>query len=380
MKKIAIAAAVMLLGSSGAWALGTDADTEITNNASLSYSVGTTTQTTTSADDTFHVDKKIDMILTTDENSHLVVEPGDNDQIRTFTFKNEGNADQYFKFTATNLDNPAKPDYAAPNDKADTDDNVADIEIRCQKADDSWEGWSTSIIVLVEEDDVVDCEIRADIPDTVTDDNAVMNVELVATAVTDNTGNTDESESAADSANANTVDVVLADGFDDGTLGDGSTSNGVGDSARDGKETARAGYIIQRPVLSVVKTSCVISDPLNGTVDATHHPKRIPGAVIRYMIDIKNTGSGDATGITITDNIQDTAALDYSSISTVNNVHSSKGDAACDCVSESGGTESDVDHTGAASPEVKFEDINVTAPTAPATENHTCVSFDITFQ
>ncbi len=54
-----------------------------------------------------------------------------------------------------------------------------------------------------------------------------------------------------------------------------------------------------RPILSVSKTSAVLSDPYNGTTN----PKRIPGAVVRYSVSITNTGIGtvDSGTLAITD-------------------------------------------------------------------------------
>lgn len=52
-------------------------------------------------------------------------------------------------------------------------------------------------------------------------------------------------------------------------------------------------------VLVVEKTSTVISDPVNGTVN----PKAIPGAIVEYAIVVRNVGSGrpDTASITIID-------------------------------------------------------------------------------
>ena len=49
--------------------------------------------------------------------------------------------------------------------------------------------------------------------------------------------------------------------------------------------------------LAIVKTSSVVSDPVNGTAD----PKAIPGARMRYCILVTNNGSGTATGINLAD-------------------------------------------------------------------------------
>ncbi len=53
--------------------------------------------------------------------------------------------------------------------------------------------------------------------------------------------------------------------------------------------------------LIVTKTSAVVSDPVNGTVN----PKMIPGAVVRYTVSVTNTGRGtvDASTVVITDSL-----------------------------------------------------------------------------
>jgi uncharacterized repeat protein (TIGR01451 family) len=51
--------------------------------------------------------------------------------------------------------------------------------------------------------------------------------------------------------------------------------------------------------LTVVKTSTIVSDPINGTTN----PKAIPGAVVRYTVTITNTGTAavDASTVVVTD-------------------------------------------------------------------------------
>jgi len=53
------------------------------------------------------------------------------------------------------------------------------------------------------------------------------------------------------------------------------------------------------PEMHITKTSIVINDPVNGT----DHPKRIPGATIRYCFTIKNTGDGSAENAAIHDTL-----------------------------------------------------------------------------
>ncbi len=88
--------------------------------------------------------------------------------------------------------------------------------------------------------------------------------------------------------------------------------------------------IILLPVMHVTKTSCVISDPVN--VDT--NPKRIPGATIRYAIEVRNTGIGDAQNSIVDDNVS--SHFDTASI-TIPKVLS----GACpDCADIAGGSDS----------------------------------------
>ena len=53
-------------------------------------------------------------------------------------------------------------------------------------------------------------------------------------------------------------------------------------------------YTIKAAGLTAIKTSRVVSDPVNDTTD----PKMIPGAVVEYCISVANAmGSATATGI-----------------------------------------------------------------------------------
>lgn len=65
--------------------------------------------------------------------------------------------------------------------------------------------------------------------------------------------------------------------------------------------------VIPQPSLTMLKTSTVLSDPVNNTTN----PKRIPLAVIRYDITVTNTGPGtvDTGTLTITDPVPANSSL-----------------------------------------------------------------------
>ncbi len=60
--------------------------------------------------------------------------------------------------------------------------------------------------------------------------------------------------------------------------------------------------------ITVTKSSVVLSDPVNGTLD----PKRIPGAVVEYTIIVANTAGAQATDVTLTDDLSgETATVGF---------------------------------------------------------------------
>jgi trimeric autotransporter adhesin len=65
--------------------------------------------------------------------------------------------------------------------------------------------------------------------------------------------------------------------------------------------------VFPQPTITMVKTSTVVSDPLNDTTN----PKRIPNAVVRYDITMTNSGPGtvDAGTLVLTDPIPANAAM-----------------------------------------------------------------------
>jgi trimeric autotransporter adhesin len=71
--------------------------------------------------------------------------------------------------------------------------------------------------------------------------------------------------------------------------------------------------VIPQPTITMVKTSTVLSDPVNNTTN----PKRIPNAVVRYDITLTNSGPGtvDSGTLVLTDPIPANSAMYVSSAS-----------------------------------------------------------------
>ena len=350
MKKVLAIVAMMLLGSSGAWAEGTLANTSIGNTATLNYTVGSEDKTADSNEDTFLVDKKIDLTMSNNDGDQVSVTANTDDQITTWSFRNEGNADQNFTFTAAEL--TGETIYG----DADTD-NTEGLELEYYDGTN----WVALTTLPVAHDSNISIRIKADIGDKA--NGTVMNVSLTAQAVTatDNTVN----ESNTTGADHKTeVDTVLADDANGGN---------EGNSGQDGAYTRWGGYIVQIPILDLTKLSCVYEDPFNGngTAAGAEGPKRIPGATIVYVFDINNTGSTDATGLSISDNLPDELAE-----GTIANVQYDNDEASCACsdgdqYTSNGGGAASATWALSSGDTITISDLNVTHGT------HNCVSLEI---
>jgi MSHA biogenesis protein MshQ len=82
------------------------------------------------------------------------------------------------------------------------------------------------------------------------------------------------------------------------------------------------------PYPSVAKTSCVINDPVN----AGTNPKRIPGATIRYAVEVRNPNTTTIENSIVDDNLS--AGFDYTTVTTPKVISGS----CDDCTGLSGGS------------------------------------------
>ncbi len=265
-----LSATVVALASSGAYAAGTAAGTDIDNTASISYSVGGTAQTPIESSEagnstpgagngtatTFKVDKKIDVLVSA--NSGVNVVPGSSAQSITFDVTNEGNSTEDFDLAATQV---------ATGDNFDTTGcTITSPAAPVNLAADA------SATVTVE------CNIPPSSGTVTNGATSIIDLEATINGVTESAG--------ADTAAG--VEVVFAD--DTGTATDGADRNG--------SHSAANTYTVNTADLTVQKTSAVLDDPFNGTTN----PKRIPGATIEYTIVVTNAdGAADASSLVISD-------------------------------------------------------------------------------
>ncbi len=267
-------------------AAGTASGTTVSNSATVDYEVGGVNQTdVTSNVATFVVDTKIDLTVTTTDAAAVSVAPGATAQVLTFSVTNTGNATQDFNLTSTALGGGTGA--FGGTDNFDATSVSIYVDGNSNGSYDSGTDTATSINDLAA-DASATVFIVATIPASqVTGD--IASYHLVAEARDAATGNALTETVGADTAGS--VDIVFADG---------QGSDTANDASRDAKHSSQDDYEVLTAALTVTKSSTVISDPFNSTTN----PKRIPGAVVEYTIQVDNAAGGTtATNVTVSDNL-----------------------------------------------------------------------------
>ena len=282
--------AVFTLAAFGAWqtagAVGTAANTTVSNQSTVSYSVGGVAQApipssptgnTTpggGAPTTFVVDNRIDLTVAESSGGNTPVTPGQLNQVTGFTVTNTGNAAQGYQLTPTNLVGGA---LFGNTDSTDVANLRVFVDSNANGVYDAGVDTATAIDTLAADASVA-VFIVSDIPGTATN-GQFANVQLSARAAVAGTNGATLATETSGADTPGSVDIVF------------------GDAARDATEVSADQYAVSSAALSVQKTSAVVDDPFNGTTN----PKGIPGAHVEYAIAISNTGAAAATGLQIND-------------------------------------------------------------------------------
>jgi len=259
LKRVSLAvvalSSVMLL--QGVNAAGTAANTDISNTATVNFTVGGVAQTTINSNvSTFKVDRKVNLNVAA--GSGTTTSPGSTAVAVIYTVTNTGNDADNFTLTAAN--------------QAGDNFDVSNIKIYKDDGDNIFNAGDTlvSAAVAFTADQSIKFFIVSDIPLTPSNGQSSIVKLTAATGYTATAG--------ADTA---AVDTVFAD------------------TGADGTENANNTYTISSATLAVVKSAIVISDPINNVTN----PKAIPGAVIEYTMTVTNSGSAAAGAVTLTDSI-----------------------------------------------------------------------------
>ena len=290
--------AVVALGLIGvapsAFAAGTDTNynTDISNTASVNYSVSGVPQTVINSAPgpgnsipgagggtatTFKVDKRIMFIAEETNGAATVTSPGLTQVVTVFRVTNTSNGAQDFRIAADNIQPPAAI-FGRP-DAFDMSNFTLHISAAaCSTATMTTPTYAaepaTTFIGALAEDSCRYVFVRSDTPVSPTAANGLAStIRLVASAsTTGSSGATLETESGA-ADNAAAVDVVFAE---TGTANGNVINNGV--------SLAFDQYFVG--TLTVTKTAAVISDGFSPVGQA----KAIPGATVEYTISVQNNG------------------------------------------------------------------------------------------
>jgi uncharacterized repeat protein (TIGR01451 family) len=274
------AVALVAMSSAPALAAGTTANTTITNSVTVNYNVNGNAQNAVIATDSFTVDQRVNLTVTA-ITTPVSVSPNQTDRVLAFDVTNLSNSAADF-----NLSTALRGGNAA---------NISNIRIyrdldgdRILDANEQTAGPITfldevaadaTVAVLVVSDIGINA-VNADFFDV------ALTARAHAAGTAGTLGSVLQATTGANAVNA--VDTVLFDGA------------GVSDAANDGAFSAQGRYTVSGAVLTVAKTSRVVSDPVN----LTNNPKAIPGATVEYCITVANAaGAATATNVALLDDL-----------------------------------------------------------------------------
>jgi uncharacterized repeat protein (TIGR01451 family) len=267
-----------------AMAAGTLACTPIGNTAAVAYNVGGFAQAVVSSNtNTFTVGNKVNhTVVTTNASPGVSVVSNEAGAVLTFTITNNGNAQQTYVLTATDLASGSTTSVFSGNNTVTDGFNTFSKTTSMATTGIVSENTSTTVTII------------ATMPAGLTDNTyAVLSLTAQAYKINGTTAEANNSSSITSSFGTCVADVVLGD------------VAGTDDIAGDGMHAARSAYHVVLTSLTVNKTSVVYSDTVNGTY-LVGTPKAIPGAIMEYIIGITNTGNQTASTITVTDTLPGT--------------------------------------------------------------------------
>ncbi|GEM_PF-270748 len=312
-----LAGALLVAGWAGNALALTDACTPISNQASLTYSVGGIPQPTPVLSDDPNVagNQATDFLVATKVDLTVgiagpIVSATGADNVMTFRVINTGNDQQRYSLrlwgAANGYDYDGTTAYVDNFDMnsirvyTDNDNNfgngtTATISANAT-ADGSHLGYTANIAGNNGE---VYVHVVANVPGgALNGDDAIYALQAVTHQIVGRQGGNNaaaasdggETDESVETANGCSSAVVLADNQVTGTGGGGAGPGGVTDTARNGDSFAVGVYTVSTATISMAKTYTVIWDPINLAVS----PKAIPGARVQYTMTITNSSTTTA--------------------------------------------------------------------------------------
>lgn len=286
-----LVAALVLVGTGQAWAVGTASDVTISNKASVTFTINAKTTSVDSNTETFEVDRKIRPVVDWQDTANVSVIAGANDFALKFWVTNESNTaagSDYFKLTVQE----DSEDFPLANVRVYFDVNGnGTFDIGTDDVTDYKDA-----IVSISNNSTANANratyfIVANVPTTDPDAyiaGKLSSVHLVATAWADSGLDGDGALTgfAYGSASNNQLSVENVYADDAGSATD--------DDAYEGQHSDKGTYMVATPI-------AVTKDVGNGASGY-----QIPGDTVTYSITVGNTDTVyDATDVVIYDQIPD---------------------------------------------------------------------------
>ena len=276
-------ALLALLAASQAHAVGTAANTPVSNTATANYNIGGTPAAAVQDTVVFNVDEIVDVTVTATGGITSVDTP-DTDRIVFFDVQNLGNGDETFDIGLIQVGTEDfDPIFSAAADVfIDSNDNGT-FEPGVDAVFDP-----TTTDLTLAADEIERIFVRSDIPAALTDGD-------IGTL----TLSTDTRTAGLAGQPAGTVSA---------NNGTGGVNAVVG--ATTGSASADQSYVVTTVVVTVTKTVESVNDRL-GAGDTNVASSLVPGAYVTYLITVTVDGTGTAESLTITDSLAGGADIAY---------------------------------------------------------------------
>ncbi|MCB1685904.1 MAG: hypothetical protein R3E82_12375 [Pseudomonadales bacterium] len=335
-------AALAISGAMPVLAIGTDAGTTVTNSVTLNYSVNGGAQPQLIDAVSFQVDRALAVDVTATDANWVTVTAGQ--QYATLSGVPAAN------YTVTNTSNAASDIVLAIVDQNATQVNTFSPvggtffdEVTLTLAIDAnanqlYDDGVDTVLVpdgngiyslpAVIEDDTIELVLVVEVPGTAAADDYATYTLVAAVATggaaiaADDSGNASPGQAGTNNPNTAAVETVFRDG---------SSANSEdlrynffafavvagADVASNGQNSDSSGFVVQGVNILVAKFAEVIYDPISGNrydgagaLNAGVEPKAIPGAVILYVVGVRNNDTTfTAQSLQITDDIPDVGLL-----------------------------------------------------------------------
>lgn len=290
--RLGVLATALLFGQQ-ALAVGTDAGTDVTNVASVTYSVngqGQAAVPSNSAD--FVVDRIVTLaVVTLDSGVFDTVEPAATG-VTYYRVTNTSNSPLDLNMVADNLTG------TVVNGNTDNADMVTPFEIRVGPANVDTAGTPPAAGApifgdAIPEDQFVDVYVFSTAP-AVVNNGDFANVFLRSIA-----HDPDDAGAGYNPVPDGNLGAILVEAADTAAgIENVFNDAGVNDAANNGQEEDYWGFLHSSAALTITKAAVVIDGPF-----APGSLLAVPGATIEYTITIVNAGGSDATGISISDDV-----------------------------------------------------------------------------